>query len=125
MKIFTNKDGYYSEKINFVDDNNVFVGYDLSQNCCENAGWFISDKEEDDIKKLTNELETDWSKWNFDARYFKEVSSVNFEDGGAAIFKIVNGKKKKFIHIFNAHNGYYGHGFEVKHGGVTVKEGCL
>ena len=21
-------------KINFVDENNVFVGYDLSQNCC-------------------------------------------------------------------------------------------
>ena len=30
------------EKINFIDENNVFVGYDLGQNCCENASWFIS-----------------------------------------------------------------------------------
>jgi len=36
MKIFLNEKELET-KINFVDDNNVFVGYDLTQQCCENA----------------------------------------------------------------------------------------
>lgn len=38
MKIFE-RDG----KINFVDENNVLLGYDMSQDCCEHADWFILD----------------------------------------------------------------------------------
>lgn len=37
MKIF-DKDG----KVNFVDENNVIVGYDTNQHCSEHAGWFIA-----------------------------------------------------------------------------------
>ena len=35
MKVF-DRDG----KINFVDKNNVVLGYDMNQDCCENANWF-------------------------------------------------------------------------------------
>jgi hypothetical protein len=28
-------------KINFVDKNNVFVGFDYSSNCCERFGYYI------------------------------------------------------------------------------------
>ena len=47
MKIF---DGDF-DKVNFVDENNVFVGYDLLQDCCEDANWFIADREIDGIKE--------------------------------------------------------------------------
>lgn len=30
-----------------------------------------------------------------------------------------------FLHLFNCHNGYYGHGFEAKIGDETWKEGTL
>ena len=42
MKIIT-CDKQYSYSINFVDENNVFVGYDLEQQCCEEADWFFTD----------------------------------------------------------------------------------
>ena len=45
MKIF-NKTGNWENKVNFVDENNVVLGYDMEQCCCEDAGWFISDNEE-------------------------------------------------------------------------------
>jgi hypothetical protein len=41
-------------KINFVDENNVFMGYDMERSCCEVADWFISPKEENEINKLIN-----------------------------------------------------------------------
>ena len=44
MKIFEGKESSWSDKVNFVDGNDVFVGYDLGQCCCENADWFISEK---------------------------------------------------------------------------------
>jgi hypothetical protein len=30
-------------KVNFIDSNNVILGYDLGQSCCEHAFWTISD----------------------------------------------------------------------------------
>lgn len=45
MKIFESKDEC---KINFVDENNVFLGYSMGQDCCEYAEWFISDDPQND-----------------------------------------------------------------------------
>ena len=44
MKIFNKleKNGW-GRKVNFVDENNVVLGYDMSQDCCERAGWFIAE----------------------------------------------------------------------------------
>lgn len=132
MKILTEADGYWENKVNFVDDNDVFVGYDLSQCCCEHADWFIGD---DLAKYLPEELNQPNSLdgYNFDKEYFEELSYLTRKDedwntldaGSVAVFKLTNGKDEKFLHLFNCHNGYYGHGFEVKHGGEVVNEGYL
>jgi len=62
----------------------------------------------------------------FDREYFQEVSDEETMDGGGmAIFRLVNGKEEKFLHIFNSHNGYYSHGFTVEVGGKTTRDGCL
>ena len=44
MKIFTGDNTQWADKVNFVDDTNTMLGYDLSQSCCEYANWFIDDK---------------------------------------------------------------------------------
>lgn len=33
----------FPDKVNFIDDNNVILGYSLGQDCCENAFWTISE----------------------------------------------------------------------------------
>jgi len=126
MKIFESSNDY-SEKINFVDKNNVFVGYDMGQDCCEQASWFISDS----IKTLipnNSELENKdgLTGYNFDPEYFKIIEDLaNLESGGMAIFRLVRGKKQKFLHLFNCHNGYYSHGFEMKIGEDIKQIGSL
>ena len=74
MKIFNKVDGWET-KVNFVDEYNVVLGYDLAQDCCEHADWFIRDymKQEYDYD-LDVEVgrEDDYSNYRFDTTFFME-----------------------------------------------------
>jgi hypothetical protein len=118
------------DKVNFVDKNNVFVGYDLSQDCCEDANWFISDIAEDAVysengyekRKIENpEVE----EYVFDTTYFKQIQPDELDKGEMVIFKLINMDKVLYLHLYNAHNGYYGHGFDAKIGDTSWQDGCL
>ncbi len=117
----------YGEHVNFIDDNDVFVGYDLRQDCCETADWYIWDKiipysYDDDDKRETPDV----NSYNFDLDFFQEVPSDSLDAGKMVVFKLVaEDKPDLYLHLYNCHNGYYGHGFEVKHGGETVQSGTL
>lgn len=132
MKIFREQNDSWSDKVNFVDSNNVLVGYDMGQSCCEHADWFIStDKKKNviDGNGITEGLED----YNFDPKYFvyveldKDGYGYNCLDkGGMVCFRLVSdGNPDLFLHIYNSHNGYYGHGFEAKINGIAWQEGTL
>ena len=146
MRIFE-KDG----KHNFVDENNVYVGYDSYQSCCENANWFIASSilekipdaffdgnvDENSCKKnssLKNEMVAAWQQifkptdldgYVFDIDFFKELSYSHLDGGGAVAFRLINQDKEKFLHLFNSHNGYYGHGFSMNVSNKEIREGNL
>ncbi len=125
MKVF---DG--NEKINFVDENNIFVGFDLGQSCCEYADWFISQNKENTIpddkyeyieRERINDLVL--LSYTFDKLFFEEVDCGDHLDAGAMVrFRLVaDNKPDLYLHIFNSHNGYYSHGFEMKDNGRIIK----
>src|SRR5579862_9490953 len=121
MKIFDKVEGWQT-KVNFVDENNVVLGYDLTQSCCEHADWFIASRPRNNLPKWASFRDVkrppvpDLTGWTFDTKYYKSLTGTGCGEDQIAIFKIVNGKKRKFIHIFNSHNGYYSHGFEFTNG---------
>lgn len=124
MKIF-NKVKNFEGKVNFVDQNNVFLGYDLETSCCEEAYWFISDKihtfevEEDGSKYMYEKMggdtretiDFDITNWYFNKTFTPVIDHADYGEG-MAIFEITNGTDVKYIHLINCHNGYYSHGFE-------------
>lgn len=125
MKIL-NDNSKYGEHVNFIDNNDVFVGYDLSQGCCELADWYIADEiipySSDDAEHETPDV----SDYVFSPDFFQDVPSSNLDEGGMVVFKLIaDGKPDLYLHLFNCHNGYYGHGFEVKHGGEIVNSDTL
>ncbi len=122
MKIF-NQTKEFPGKVNFVDKNNVCLGYDMHQCCCEDADWFISDIEES-IHDVDT-IEFDVEDYVFDPIYFKYVACSGLDGGGMVRFRLVSGDKELFIHIYNCHNGYYGHGFEFKIGDEIKQDGTL
>jgi hypothetical protein len=123
MKVFKGGASSWDSKVNFVDMNDVFVGYDMGQSCCEDAGYFIADSitpYKYDMDKIESH---DIEHYIFDKDFFEYVPSEDLDCGGMVAFKLVSdGKPELFLHLYNAHNGYYGHGFEVKHGGEIVKD---
>lgn len=120
MKIFEN-DG----KTNFVDDNNVLVGFDSHQCCCERFGHFLSRKIPAKIDEGAEEINT--GGFNFDTGFFKEVVPAEeyFDCGGMAVFRLTKGAEEIFLTLHNAHNGYYSHGFTMEIGGTKIQEGSL
>lgn len=125
MKIFNNES--WSEKVNFVDENNVVVGYDMSQHCCENAGYYFTgdephEKQAVETRDDKDPPESELAPYRFDPEWFRELSMVY--DGGACAFRLTAPNlPDKYLVLFNSHNGYYSHGFTMEVGGVQKREG--
>lgn len=133
MKVFyTEVRGGIYGKVNFVDENNVFVGYDMRAECCEYASWFIADSI---CERMPSEMENGdgLESFNFDPDFFEEKWYLEYNDGDynvldkgyMIIFRMTDGSREKYLHIFNCQNGYYSHGFTMKVGGKTVRDGDL
>ena len=121
MRIFIKDD-----KNNFVDENNVFLGYDDYDDCCSDGGWFLADKPDEWLKDSFKEEPMDLPGWIFDTKYFRKFSSPEHDaEDDSAQFRIVNGNQEKFITLYNLHNGYYGKGFEFKIGDQIIKDDTL
>ena len=91
MKIF-DREG----KINFVDENNVFLGYDMGQCCCERADWYISDIETYGVRDRDPKESEGLGGWIFDTKYFKKVDCNDLDEGESKVAKtIAKGQKAK------------------------------
>jgi hypothetical protein len=124
MKIF-DKDCKY----NFVDDNNVFVGYDSESICCEDYGYFFSDTipdslNDEEIQEKSNNI-FDSEGWNFDTSFFREYVEEPCDTSSMAIFRLKKKDAIKYLVLYNMHNGYYSHGFEFKKKGYIIRDGQL
>ena len=114
-------------RVNFVDVNNVFVGYETDSDCCEDADWYFSTAERNDVPKRLNQDGSDLEDYVFDTSYIKNVDSNDVDEGGMVRFRLYvpSTGDEVFLTLYNIHNGYYGHGFEMKIGKETKIEGTL
>lgn len=126
MKVFENIKGFEG-KVNFVDDNNVFVGYDMGLCCCEEFGWYI----EDQLTEYTHDrpvghVDFDADGYVFDREYFVKCRMRLLFEGAMVVFKLIcEGSPNKYLHIYNSQNGYYDHGFEFKADDRVIEKGDL
>lgn len=124
MRIFQAKG-----KINFVDTNDVYVGFDNFQCCCESFGFFFSNtipsKLPDNFDKENKP--GDLEDYVFDMSFFKKNQpNDQWNEENFVTFRLAAMRwREVFLTLYNCHNGYYGHGFTVEHGGITVREGGL
>lgn len=117
----------WEESLNFVDENNVVLGYDFSAQCCEDFGYHYEDASGATVDVADDELEP----FRFDTEYFAsnraegELPADVGEFDLWARFRIVSPERELFIVLTNAHNGYYGHGFELSADDRVLREGGL
>ncbi len=128
MKVIDIDKGSYGESVNFVDDNNLLVGYDMSSDCCENFGWYISYDPDD--YGLDNKFSNDhWENYSF---VNEEPTILDFSSGdwgepdSRARFRMMdNHGNFTYLFLFNIHNGYYSHGFSFHDNGQVIHYGSL
>ena len=102
-------------KVNFVDINNVFVGFDYESSCCERFGYCITDKIPTRDIMYISDTQQDLESYIFDTEYCQYIYDSKDSDLAAVAFKLVSeGKPDLFLILYNSHNGYYSHGFQMK-----------
>lgn len=129
MKIF-NKVEPWRFKTNFVDENNVVLGWDSEQCGSESHGWALY--EDEDCKHRSVVILNAWDigmiidlpGFTFDPTY------VKYEEN-AVIFKITGKNFEQdyemslYIRLENHHNGYYSHGFKFTQNEQVIVDGVL
>lgn len=106
-------------KINFVDNHNIVIGYDLSQQCCENAGWFFDHQVYSEFPNISEKQFSGTAPledYNIDPNFFNEIKG----DNAMVTFRFFSPTQPDiYLHLFNMSNGYYGHGFYLNIGGIN------
>lgn len=129
MKVFEQ-----GSKVNFVDDNNVFVGYDIMQDCCEDAGYLFSPMKPSGQSVYTADLDArppnGLASYSFDTDFMKRGLVSEVDEGDSVTFRLTSSQKAPmfpeiFLTLYNQHNGYYGHGFQFGVGEEVKEEGML
>jgi len=111
-------------KINFIDEEDVFVGYDYTQDCCEVFGYrFATEPLECGEESTINEDTFPLDGYLFDKNFFAECG--DHDGGGSCSFRLRKDDSEIFLTLYNHHNGYYGHGFAMTHGASTAYHGTL
>lgn len=132
MRIFNaeNTPHRWNQKVNFADNKNVLVGYDMGQSCCENFGWNLTSMAgeliaNDETKGLDG-INLRLASYNFDPDFFEVTEDKGGDVDAHAKFKLV-GPDGDIIYLTltNSHNGYYAHGFTMEINGKTTREGSL
>jgi hypothetical protein len=119
-------------KVNFIDSDNVILGYDLTSSCCEHAFWTINTNADGSGEELYRGDEEGNGEYvlegyAFDPEFFMQESPDG--ESGIAIFRLVHwcgsGRERKdlYIRLENHQNGYYSHGFTFR--GAKTIEGYL
>lgn len=105
-----------SGKINFIDKNDAFVGFDWVTDCCEDFDYFVSKKKEKTYKKDKEDLEGYFFDTSWKSRYVEKDEDY-YNEENIAIFKCVNEEGDVlYLHLYNSHNGYYSHGWNTSWG---------
>lgn len=124
MKFFCRGD-----KFNWVDDNNVLLGFDNSLQCCENFGHLYHTSLEDPTSTVSL-TDAELDKFNFDPSFracglFSYLKDLDYPN--TFTVRLNNKEADSFIYLtlYNSHNGYYTHGFSFDKGKTTLHRGEL
>jgi hypothetical protein len=119
MRVFTSE-----RAVNFVDDYDVFVGYELDQECCEVFGWDINPALSADelLSYIFDTTKMPVIKEPVEGDY-EQVHTVEFT---LIEHRLAEKRPKRTITLTlnNEHNGYYSHGWTMGNL-VTIYKGEL
>lgn len=106
-------------KVNFIDANDAFVGFDFYANCCEDFGYYMAPSVVPigDVSVVVDDAILDG--FVFDTTCEPVLEEYGSYDCGECVaFRLVHKTSGAvmYLHLYNSHNGYYGHGWSSSWG---------
>lgn len=108
--------------INFIDENDVFLGYEYVGSCCEYFGYIINT---DGVYTVDYDNSDNGDDFELDGYIFDIKFNGESSDSHVKFKLVKEGHEDLYLILFNEHNGYYGHGFEFKVGDQTLLDGYI
>lgn len=102
-------------KVNYVDDNNLFAGFDMECDCCEYPSHRIEDSD-------GNIIEPNYKNLFYDLIFTGELPEEDewCDTCTARIpLKHKTTNERYYLVFSNCHNGWYAHGYEF--GEIKIK----
>lgn len=102
-------------KVNYVDSNNLFAGFDMECDCCEDPSHRIEDTN-------GNIIEPDCKYVFYNLIFSGELPEESeFDDTYTARIPLKHQttNERYYLVFENCHNGYYAHGYEF--GKIEIK----
>ncbi|MGL4600291.1 MAG: hypothetical protein ACRCVE_02040 [Plesiomonas sp.] len=105
-------------KINFIDENDCFVGFDFNQCCCESFGYSVTLDGKFNYHEDESLPDFNFDGYNFDTSFTPDESSdEECDDCQYVTLKMINSSGDvAYLHLYNMHNGYYSHGWKTSWG---------
>lgn len=115
-----NMDGYKVE----TDKHVYYVLIDNGQSCCESWGYISS---EDDYSQFINAklLEVNLTDKALNKKYVEDSEYYDGTEGGIQFVDFVTDRGVFQLAVYNAHNGYYGHGILIAKDNEVLLEEVL
>lgn len=110
----------FPRKVNFIDEFNNLIGFDMDSQCCENFGWYV---EGTDLSGGKGGGTFILDKYHFNTRSLQLLKKED-DEGGEVTIELTGVDRScgyfypqrlptLVLHLYNNQNGYYGHGFEL------------
>jgi hypothetical protein len=117
----------FGGKVNFVDDENVVVGYDTDTQCCEDAGWCVLRSLPQHSASLAPGMpdKFDFANYRFDPNTQPVELSLPSETEAVAFRLVSQHNQEAWLILHNTHNGYYAHGWARKGPGIAYEDGYI
>ena len=89
-------------KINFIDENDVYVGFDYIKGCCERFCWYITNEKDGEPLFPANKL----TGYVFDTSVNYHQYETKLDDVGRVSFKMIkDGCEDIYLTLFNHNKG--------------------
>ena len=118
IKLFEQKIGGEIIKVNYVDNNNLFAGFDMECSCYEDPKHYI-----EDVHGNRVEWDSRFNFLEFTGELPEEDDCIMLDTYTARIpLRDCNTGETYYLVFSNCHNGYYAHGYEFGKINIDVKK---
>lgn len=122
--IITKRTGKWRNRLNFIDSNDNFVGWDDESSCCEDHQWIVA-RDPQSLDDLGIDALAEHVFDTSRTPMLLEEHEFIREGGGIMCFPTCSPSGEQlYLLVMNDHNGYYSHGWEY-HIGDKQDKGYL